>query len=70
MYILTRFCNQKDKKSDINHFDWFGISSVNYVKNLLVAIMFFTETLTIQAMQLLCSLFDFLTTFNKSLQNR
>lgn len=50
MYILTRFCNQKDKKSDINHFDWFGSSIVNYVKNLLILIMFFKETLTIQAM--------------------
>lgn len=50
MYILARFCNQENKKSDINHFDWFGSSSVNYVKNLLIVIMFFKETLTIQAM--------------------
>lgn len=44
MYILTCFCNQKDKKSDINHFDWFGSSSVNYVKHLLIVIMFLKET--------------------------
>lgn len=47
MYILAHFCNLDDKKFDINHFDWFGSSSVNYVKNLLIVIMFFKETLTI-----------------------